>query len=93
MQGFALICRALAGRGVERVALEDPGWHVHRLIVEKRGPGGRSRSGRRGGAAGRGARRTDASAVVVTAAHQFPTGAVLGPARRAALIEWAEEER
>jgi GntR family transcriptional regulator / MocR family aminotransferase len=36
---------------------------------------------------------TDASAVLLTPAHQFPTGAVLAPARRAALIEWAEEER
>ena len=37
--------------------------------------------------------RTDAAAVLVTPAHQFPTGVVLAPARRAALIEWAEEER
>ena len=37
--------------------------------------------------------KTDAAAVVVTSAHQFPTGAVLGPERRAALIEWAEDER
>lgn len=93
MQGFSLICRALARRGVERVALEDPGWHVHRLIVESAGlqvvpiP-----------VDGQGLRvdeleKTDAAAVLVTSAHQFPTGAVLGPDRRAALIEWAEEER
>ncbi len=31
------------------------------------------------------------SAVVVTPAHQFPTGAVLSRERRAALVEWAEE--
>ncbi len=37
MQAFALICRTLRGRGVERIALEDPGWHVHRLIVENAG--------------------------------------------------------
>ena len=30
-------------------------------------------------------------AVVITPAHQFPTGAVLSSRRRAALIEWAEE--
>ncbi|HYM54467.1 MAG TPA: PLP-dependent aminotransferase family protein [Solirubrobacteraceae bacterium] len=93
MQGFALVCRALRGRGVERVALEDPGWHMHRLIVEHAGmevvPVPVDEEGLRvqelAGA--------DASAVVVTSAHQFPTGAVLGPERRAALIEWAEEER
>jgi GntR family transcriptional regulator/MocR family aminotransferase len=31
----------------------------------------------------------DADAVLVTPAHQFPTGAVLSPERRAALIAWA----
>ena len=31
-----------------------------------------------------------ADAVVVTPAHQFPTGVVLSARRRAALIEWAE---
>ncbi len=35
---------------------------------------------------------SDAAAVVVTPAHQFPTGAILSPARRAALVEWAERE-
>jgi GntR family transcriptional regulator/MocR family aminotransferase len=93
MQAFTLVCRTLRARGVERIALEDPGWHVHRLIVENAGmevvpvP-----------LDGQGLRveelvRTDAAAVLVTPAHQFPTGVVMGPERRAALIEWAEEER
>jgi GntR family transcriptional regulator / MocR family aminotransferase len=30
---------------------------------------------------------------VVTPAHQFPTGAVMAPARRTALIEWAAQTR
>ena len=34
-----------------------------------------------------------ADAVVVTPAHQFPTGAVMTPARRTALIEWAARTR
>jgi DNA-binding transcriptional MocR family regulator len=34
-------------------------------------------------------RRTKARAVLVTPAHQFPTGVVLSPRRRSALIEWA----
>jgi GntR family transcriptional regulator / MocR family aminotransferase len=33
---------------------------------------------------------TEADAVVVTPAHQFPTGAVLGSERRGALLDWAE---
>ncbi|WP_182907796.1 PLP-dependent aminotransferase family protein [Microbispora sp. H13382] len=31
----------------------------------------------------------DADAVLVTPAHQYPTGVVLSPARRAALVDWA----
>jgi GntR family transcriptional regulator/MocR family aminotransferase len=34
--------------------------------------------------------QSGAEAVVVTPAHQFPTGVVLSARRRAALIEWAE---
>ena len=35
--------------------------------------------------------RADADAVVVTPAHQFPTGAVLSAERRAALVAWAKD--
>jgi GntR family transcriptional regulator/MocR family aminotransferase len=35
--------------------------------------------------------RTRARAVLVTPAHQFPTGVVLSPRRRAALVEWARD--
>jgi GntR family transcriptional regulator/MocR family aminotransferase len=89
-QGLSLIARWLQSRGVERVALEDPGWHNHRLLIEQTGievvpiP-----------VDGEGLRvdvleQADAAAVIVTPAHQFPTGAVLSSRRRAALIEWAE---
>jgi GntR family transcriptional regulator/MocR family aminotransferase len=33
--------------------------------------------------------RTDAQAVVVSPAHQYPTGVIMHPARRAELLEWA----
>lgn len=93
MQAFSLLCRTLRGRGVERFALEDPGWHTHRLIVENAGmevvPIPVDADGLRVDVLA----RTDAAAVLVTSAHQFPTGAVLAPERRAALIEWAEDER
>ncbi|HEY3865007.1 MAG TPA: PLP-dependent aminotransferase family protein [Solirubrobacteraceae bacterium] len=93
MQGLSLLCRALRGRGVERIALEDPGWHRHRLIVQQAGlevvPIPVDESGLRVDELA----ATDVPAVLLTPAHQFPTGAVLAPARRAALIEWAAEER
>lgn len=89
-QGFSLIARWLRGRGVERIALEDPGWHMHRLIVEQAGlevtPVPVDDEGLRVEAL----EATGAAAVVVTPAHQFPTGRVLSSERRAALIEWAE---
>jgi GntR family transcriptional regulator/MocR family aminotransferase len=90
MQGFSLLCRWLRAGGVERVALEDPGWHVHRLIVEQAGlemtPVAVDREGLRVADLA----ASGATAVVVTPAHQFPSGAVLSSERRAELIEWAE---
>jgi GntR family transcriptional regulator/MocR family aminotransferase len=89
-QGLSLLCRWLAAQEVERVALEDPGWHPHRLIVEQAGlevvPVPVDREGLRVDAL----EASDATAVVVTPAHQFPTGCVMSSERRAALIEWAE---
>lgn len=90
-QGLSLIVRWLRERGVERIALEDPGWHTHRLIVEQAGievaPVPVDEQGLRIDDL----EATDAAAVVVTPAHQFPTGRVLSSERRAALIEWAEQ--
>jgi GntR family transcriptional regulator/MocR family aminotransferase len=37
--------------------------------------------------------RIDAGAVLVTPAHQYPTGSVLAPERRTALLEWAVRHR
>lgn len=90
-QAFSLLCRWLAARGVERIALEDPGWHVQRLIVEQAGlevaPIPVDAEGIRLDAL----EASGGNAVVVTPAHQFPSGVVLSRERRAALIEWAEE--
>lgn len=89
-QAFSLLCRWLAARGLERLALEDPGWHPHRLIAEQAGlevvPIPIDADGIRVDALAAAAVR----AVVVTPAHQFPSGVVLSRERRAALIEWAE---
>jgi GntR family transcriptional regulator / MocR family aminotransferase len=90
MQGLSLLCRWLRSQGVERVALEDPGWHQHRLIVEQSGLRVVAVAVDEGGLRVDDLAASDAAAVVVTPAHQFPTGAVLARDRRAALIEWAE---
>jgi GntR family transcriptional regulator/MocR family aminotransferase len=89
-QGLSLTCRWLAGQGIRRVALEDPGWHAQRLIVEEAGLEVTPIPVDGGGLDVGALARTTADAVVVTAAHQFPTGVVMNAERRAALIDWAE---
>ena len=90
VQAFALVCRVLHRRGARRVAMEDPGWLFHRLIIERAGlepvPIPLDARGLRVDALDHAA----ADAVVVTPAHQYPTGVVLGSERRGALLDWAE---
>jgi GntR family transcriptional regulator/MocR family aminotransferase len=93
MQGLGLVLRALKRRGARRVALEDPGFFWHRASVAHAGleavPVPVDDSGLRVDALA----ATGADAVVVTPAHQSPTGVVLAADRRAALLAWAERER
>jgi GntR family transcriptional regulator/MocR family aminotransferase len=91
-QGAALVVQVLAAAGATRLAVEDPssgddavpaaraaGLTVVGLPVEDDGV---SIDALRAG---------DADAVVLTPAHQWPTGAVLSAAKRAAVIAWANE--
>jgi len=93
-QGLGLVLRALGQRGVRRAALEDPGYGD--LAV--------SDSARAARAVGvdvvpvpvdelgldvAALEASGARAVVVTPAHQSPTGVVLAAKRRHALLEWA----
>jgi GntR family transcriptional regulator / MocR family aminotransferase len=90
-QGFSVLCRVLRARGVERIACEDPGWDQHRLIAEQTAleavPIPIDGEGIDAGALA----ASGCEAVVVTPAHQFPTGVVLSSERRAGLLEWAED--
>jgi GntR family transcriptional regulator/MocR family aminotransferase len=88
--GMTEVCRALVAAGAKAVAVEDPGWFRVREVagragldlvavgVDERG----MRVDRLDGARG-------LAAAIVTPAHQFPTGTVLAPERRAALVDWA----
>jgi GntR family transcriptional regulator/MocR family aminotransferase len=90
-QGAGLVLAALLARGVTSVAVEDPGHpdivdivrragvQVVPVAVDGSGPVVDILNG------------TTASAVIVTAAHQTPTGVVLAPERRHALLGWAKE--
>ena len=89
-QGLSLTCRWLRGNGIEHVALEDPGWHAQRLIVEEAGLTVTPIPVDADGIDVPALSESGADAVVVTPTHQFPTGVALSAQRRAALIEWAE---
>ncbi len=93
-QGLNLVLRGLVQAGVRRVAFEDPGYGGGGVTVA---------AARRAGMepvpvpvdphgvqvdalAASGAR-----AVLLTPAHQWPTGVVLAPERRQALVAWATD--
>jgi GntR family transcriptional regulator/MocR family aminotransferase len=90
-QGFSLLCRSLRERGLERLAVEEPGWAVHRLIAEQAGLEAVPIAVDEYGLDVEALRACGCETVVLTPAHQFPTGVVLSSERRAALLEWAEE--
>ncbi len=88
--GMDLLWHVLAEAGIERIALEHPGWaamhetagaaglQVARLELDERG------------IVIEGLEEGEGVGVVALApAHQYPTGAVLSPARRGALVAWA----
>jgi GntR family transcriptional regulator/MocR family aminotransferase len=91
VQGLALVYRTLADRGVERVAVEEPGWAQHRLAAERCGLEPVPIPVDDAGLDVSELRSRGCEVIVTTPAHQFPTGVVLGSERRAALLEWAEE--
>jgi GntR family transcriptional regulator/MocR family aminotransferase len=88
-QAFALVARAVREAGGEAVAMEEPGSpairghllaHGLRLVPVRVDADGIDVDA---------LEQTRVSAVLVTPAHHFPTGVVLAPARRAALVNWA----
>ena len=87
-QGRTLVCHALAATGTRRVAVEDPCHAEVRISAAGAGlelvPVPVDGEGIRVDALERAA----VSAVFVTPAHQYPTGAVLSGARRGALLDW-----
>ncbi|AXG55281.1 GntR family transcriptional regulator [Streptomyces lincolnensis] len=84
VQGLALLTRVLGGA---EIAMEDPGLPFHREVVRRGGgrvvPAPVDEKGVRVEELGASA------AVVVTPAHQYPTGGTLHPSRRRALTDWA----
>ncbi|HEX4812081.1 MAG TPA: PLP-dependent aminotransferase family protein [Nonomuraea sp.] len=85
-QGLSLVLHVLSRHRALRLAVEDPtsnrqvpllrraGAHLLPVPVDEEGLD---------------VRRVSGDAVLVTPAHQYPTGVVLSPSRRAALMDWA----
>lgn len=88
-QGLALVCQVLRRRGHARIAVEDPGLPDLRDRIRWHGldpvPVPVDEEGLRVDAL----EAAGVRAVLLTPAHQYPTGVVLSAERRAALAGWA----
>ncbi len=88
-QGLTLLGRVLPAAGLPVLAVEDPGSYGARATLEH---AGLRTLGVPVDVAGLDVDRlttSGAGAVLVTPAHQWPTGVVLAPERRRALLAWA----
>ncbi len=85
-QAIALLAHVLRNRSV---AMEDPGFWLHRMVFRHHGIEPLPIPVDDDGLDVTALANTTASTVLTTPAHQSPTGIVLSPARRTALLEWA----
>jgi GntR family transcriptional regulator/MocR family aminotransferase len=90
---LAIVARALAGSGSSSVAVEDPSLWVHRSILGRSGLAVTPIPVDADGVMTSALAASAVDAVVVTPAHQTPTGVTLAPDRRAALASWAADRR
>jgi GntR family transcriptional regulator/MocR family aminotransferase len=88
-QGLGLLAAALAAGGARRFAMEDPFAPEYREIVTRAGLTVVPLPVDEGGLRVELLDGANVQGVLVTAAHQYPVGAVLPPERRAALLAWA----
>jgi GntR family transcriptional regulator / MocR family aminotransferase len=87
-QGLGLICQVLRRRGAKTLAMEVYGQPRHGDIAAAAGLSTTTVP-----VDGHGAmidKLADADAVLLTPAHQFPLGVVLGPQRRSRVAAWAD---
>ncbi|MGW6851080.1 MocR-like pyridoxine biosynthesis transcription factor PdxR [Streptomyces virginiae] len=88
LHGLTLLAGVLRARRVREVAVEGYGLDFHRDLLVRAGlrtrPLGVDAEGARTGEL-----TATTGAVLLTPAHQFPTGVALTPVRRAAAVDWA----
>lgn len=88
-QALGLVLPTLAARGLRHLAVEDPSDRDGRALARSLGFTVSGIPVDREGIDVSELEASGARAVIVTPAHQFPTGAVLSPGRRAELVAWA----
>jgi GntR family transcriptional regulator/MocR family aminotransferase len=87
-QGLGVVCHALAAAGAKRIALEDPSNPEDGLVAARAGLQPVLIGVDQAGTRIEELEQADADAVVITPAHQHPTGVVLSGERRTALLAW-----
>jgi GntR family transcriptional regulator/MocR family aminotransferase len=87
-QSLGLVCHALAAAGAKRIALEDPSNPEDLLVAAHAGLEPALIGVDEAGTLIDELARADVDAVVLTPAHQHPTGVVLTGDRRTALLAW-----
>ncbi len=90
-QGFAVAWRVLRSMGVRRIGIEEPGSGPIRVQFAAAGLDPVPVPVDAGGVVVEALAASDAEAMLCTPAHQFPTGVVLAPDRRAELLAWAAD--
>lgn len=88
-QGLDLLCRVLVQRGARGIAVETPSLPDVWYTAERAGLSVVGLPVDREGLIVTGLEGLDIGAIVVSPAHQFPTGAVLASQRRSELLAWA----
>jgi GntR family transcriptional regulator/MocR family aminotransferase len=88
-QGSRLLFQVLSASGRRRLAVEDPSDQDLRAVAVAAGLEVVGIPVLESGVDVEALEQSDADVVLVTAAHQFPTGAVTSAETRAALVDWA----
>jgi GntR family transcriptional regulator / MocR family aminotransferase len=89
---MALLWRTLGERGARRIAVEDPAWSAIPQSVMQAGLEVVPIAVDSHGLVVTELENAGVDAVVLSPAHQYPTGTVLAPERRTALIAWARRQ-
>jgi GntR family transcriptional regulator / MocR family aminotransferase len=88
---LTVLWHVLRTRGARRVAVEDPGWRWQQLSAEHAGLEAVPTRVDADGIVVADLAAANVDAVVITPAHQYPTGVLMTAERRSALVAWARE--